>query len=132
MRIIVITIFMISLLSVQNCTCTRKFDDSGFLYMEEEYAMARKNFKSGKWDQAIEWYDRLKKDYPDNPYTPEGLFIKAYILKTYKKDIPAAENYFNELIKNYPGSEFSESAEFELKHIDDPDFVPEFEKEAKE
>ncbi len=99
-----------------------------FLYMEEIYAYAKNSFSAGKFDESIEWYDRLDSDYPGNPYKAESLFIRGYISKDYRDDIMAAEKYFRELINKYPDSEFTNSAKFELEHLNDPDFIPEFEK----
>lgn len=99
-----------------------------FLYMEEIYAYAKNSFSAGKFDEAVEWYDRLDSDYPGNPYKAESLFIRGYVSKDYRDDIKAAEKFFRELINKYPDSEFTNSAMFELEHLNDPDFMPEFEK----
>ena len=99
-----------------------------FLYMEEIYARAKNSFSAGNWKDAILWYDRLKEDYPDNPYRAESLFIKGYIYKDYQDDLKQAESCFKELLDKYPGSEFASSAKFELEHLNDPGFMPVFEK----
>ncbi len=99
-----------------------------FLYMEEEYAYAKNSFNAGRFDETIEWYDRLDYDYPDNPYKAESLFIRGYISKDYRDDLKSAEKYFRELINKYPDSELNNSAKFELYHLNDPGFMPEFEK----
>ncbi|HQO09800.1 MAG TPA: hypothetical protein PLK90_08135 [Clostridiales bacterium] len=99
-----------------------------FLYMEEVYARAKNSFSSGNWKDAIRWYDRLNEDYPHNPYKAESLFIKGYIYKDYTDDIKQAEICFKELLDKYPASEFASSAKFELEHLNDPGFMPVFEK----
>lgn len=99
-----------------------------FLYMEEIYAYAKNSFSAGKFDEALELYDRLDSDYPGNPYKAESLFIRGYVSKDHRDDIMAAEKYFRELINKYPDSEFTNSAMFELEHLNDPGFMPEFEK----
>jgi outer membrane protein assembly factor BamD (BamD/ComL family) len=101
---------------------------SGFLYMEEVYAFARNNFSAGKFDESIKWYERLDEDFPNNPYRSESLFIRGYIFNSFKDDPVTATACFNEIIEKYPGSEFYNSAKFELEHINDPDFMPQFEK----
>jgi TolA-binding protein len=98
--------------------------------MEEVYAYAKNNFAAGKFDDAVAWYGRLDADYPDNPYRPESLFIRGYIYKSFKDEPDAAAACFNEVIEKYPGSEFYHSAKFELEHMNDPDFMPEFEKQG--
>jgi outer membrane protein assembly factor BamD (BamD/ComL family) len=104
---------------------------SGFLYMEEVYAYAKNSFSAGKFDEAVLWYERLDSDYPMNPYRSESLFIRGYIYKNFKDDPDAAAVYFNEIIEKHSGSEFYNSAKFELEHLNDPDFMPEFEKQGK-
>lgn len=101
---------------------------NSFLYMEEVYAHAKKSFNSGNFDETIKWYDRLNEDYPFNPYAAESLFIKGYIYKTFFDDLKQAEICFKELISGFPDSEFSSSAQFELDHLNEPDFMPNFEK----
>jgi len=116
------------ILLVTGCSSGKYLRGNEFLYMEEVYAHAKNNFGAGNWDEALRWYDRLNEDFPDNPYMAEALFIKGYIFKAYIKNIPIAEYHFRELIEKYPESEFKNSAEFELLHINEPDFMPNFEK----
>lgn len=99
-----------------------------FLYMEEVYAHAKKSFNSGNFDETIKWFDRLNEEYPFNPYAAESLFIKGYIYKTFLDDLKQAEICFKELISGFPDSEFSNSAQFELDHLNEPDYMPNFEK----
>lgn len=128
--IIIFTLIAIMISACSSGQRIAKQDNSvnEFLYMEEVYAHAKKSFNSGSWSEAIAWYNRLNEDYPFNPYAAESLFIKGYIYKTYLDDLQKAETHFNQLIKNYPGSEFSNSAQFELDHLNEPDFMPSFEK----
>ena len=100
-----------------------------FLYMEEVYAHAKNSFSSGDWDSSFAWYERLDNGYPDNPYKAESLFIRGYIKKTLYDEREEASKYFEKLINNYPDSDFFNSAKFELEHINDPGFMPEFEKQ---
>ncbi|MBN2857466.1 MAG: hypothetical protein JXN63_03605 [Candidatus Delongbacteria bacterium] len=100
-----------------------------FLYMEEVYAHAKNTFSSGDWDGSFAWYERLDNDYPDNPYKAESLFIRGYIKKTLYNERDSAEKYFLELINDHPESDFCDSAKFELQHLNDPGFMPEFEKQ---
>ncbi len=124
----VLAFFLSGCVSVKLSVQDQPVPEKEFLYMEEEYAYAKNSFNAGKFDEAIEWYDRLDSDYPDNPYKAESLFIRGYIAKDFRDDIPSAEKFFKELINTYPGSELYESAKFELEHMNDPDFRPEFEK----
>lgn len=128
--IIVFTMTAIMLSACSSAQQIVKQENSvnGFLYMEEVYAHAKKSFNSGNFDETIKWYDRLNEDYPFNPYAAESLFIKGYIHKTYLDDLEQAEICFKQLINNYPDSEFSNSAQFELDHLNEPDFMPNFEK----
>lgn len=131
---ITLSIFSVLLMFMAGCTSSRlavedqPVTEKEFLYMEEIYAYAKNSFSAGKFDEAVEWYDRLDSDYPGNPYKAESLFIRGYVSKDYRDDIMAAEKYFRELINKYPDSEFANSASFELEHLNDPDFMPEFEK----
>ncbi len=131
---VILIIFAVLLLFVSGCTPPKlKINDqhasfSEFLYMEEVYAHAKNSFSAGKLDDALRWYEKLDSDYPENPYGPESLFIRGYIFKEFKDDRETAAALFNTIIEKHPDSEFYNSAKFELEHINDPDFMPEFEK----
>ncbi|MDA3884650.1 MAG: tetratricopeptide repeat protein [Candidatus Delongbacteria bacterium] len=119
----------INVITITSCSSSQKIaSNNDFLYMEEVYAYAKKYYSEGNWEKCINWYEKLENDYPDNTYMDETLFIRGYINKAYLNKSEKAEKYFNILILNYPDSQFSSSAEFELKHMNDPDFVPNFEK----
>ncbi|MBN2790336.1 MAG: hypothetical protein JXR69_09120 [Candidatus Delongbacteria bacterium] len=120
---------VINLITITSCTSSNEMiKEDNFLYMEEVYAYAKKYYSESNWIECSKWYDKLEAEYPKNPYMDESLFMRGYIYKTYIQDTTKAEKYFNTLILNYPGSSFASSAEFELKYINDPDFVPNFEK----
>ncbi|NOR46144.1 MAG: outer membrane protein assembly factor BamD [Candidatus Delongbacteria bacterium] len=119
----------INVITVTSCTSIRKSTISNdFLYMEEVYAYAKKYYSESNWGKCVEWYEKLENDYPKNPYIDEALFMRGYINKAYLNNIEKAEKLFNILILDFPDSQFASSAEFELKHMNDPDFVPNFEK----
>jgi len=121
------------IIALTGCSATRSIakpalSETQFLYMEEIYSYAKNSFSSGDFNGTIKWYDRLNENYPLNNYADESLFIKGYIYKTYFDDLKQAESCFKELINNYPKSEFANSAQFELDHLNEPDFMPDFEK----
>lgn len=134
MKIPVIEI-LIAVLLIEGCTKNKLLDsedsshNAHFLYMEEVYAHAKNSFSSGEWQKSLEWYERLDNDYPDNPYIAESLFIRGYIENALNENKETAAKYFEELINKYPDSDFCNSAKFELEHINDPGFMPEFEKQ---
>ena len=120
---------VINVITLTSCSSSKKIgSNNDFLYMEEIYAYAKKYYSESNWEKCVELYNRLENDYPKNPYMDEALFMRGYINKAYMKNIAKAEKYFNILILNFPDSQFASSAEFELEHINDPDFVPNFEK----
>jgi len=126
--IFILTVIMLSACSSGQRIVKQENSVIEFLYMEEVYAHAKKSFNSGNFNETIKWYDRLNEDYPFNPYAAESLFIKGYIYKTYSDDLKQAEICFKELIVRFPDSEFSNSAQFELDHLNEPDYMPNFEK----
>ena len=128
---ILLAVFLISgcVMQVRLADVAEEFvPEPEFLYMEEVYAYASNSFKAGDVFDAYSWYERLEQDYPDNPYMAESLFIRGYILKTFKDEPEKAEVLFKELTSNFPFSDFYNAAVFELKHIDNPGFIPEFQK----
>jgi outer membrane protein assembly factor BamD (BamD/ComL family) len=129
LTLIIGILLAINLITINSCSSSKKIGlNNDFLYMEEVYAYAKKYYSESNWEKCIEWYDRLENDYPKNLYMDEVLFMKGYINKTYLSNNDEAEKYFNILMLDFPDSQFASSAEFELKHMNDPNFVPVFEK----
>jgi outer membrane protein assembly factor BamD (BamD/ComL family) len=129
LTLIIGIIVIINLITITSCSSSKKIGlNNDFLYMEEVYAYAKKYYSESNWEKCIEWYDKFENDYPKNLYMDEVLFMKGYINKTYFKNVSKAEKYFNILILDFPNSQFTSSAKFELKHMNNPDFVPNFEK----
>ena len=119
----------INVITITSCSSSKKIGlNNDFLYMEEVYAYAKKYYSESNWKKCVNWYEKLESDYPKNPYIDEALFMRGYINKAYLNNSVKAEKYLNILILDFPDSQFSSSAEFELKHMNDPDFVPNFEK----
>ena len=122
----------INVITTTSCSSSKKIGlNNDFLYMEEVYAYAKKYYSEGNWEKCVNWYEKLENNYPYNPYMDEALFMRGYINKAYLNNVEKAEKLFNILILDFPESQFSSSAEFELEHISDPDFVPKFEKQLR-
>jgi|GEM_PF-1562630 len=126
--VILFTVLILTGCGAQKILIKEKISSNEFLYMEEVYAQAKNAFSAGQWDETIFWYDRLNEDYPENPYVDESIFITGYIYKTFLGDEHRAEKCFKQLISDFPKSEFSNSAQFELDHLNEPDYMPKFEK----
>lgn len=116
---------VILLLSFNALAQNRVFGDE-FLYAEEEYAYAKKYLADGKFETAISAYRQLLADYPKTSYQSEALFMIGYIYNNNLNDTAKAAQTYRNLIKLYPKSEFVPSAKFELEHLGQPDFLPEF------
>lgn len=140
----IITITLILLL-ITGCTkSTVKTDNSNkktakiieeypnFQCEEEKYAYAKKYYSENKAEKCVAAYKLLLKEYPATKHADEAYFMMGYLYNSQLSDTVKAKKNYNYLLKNYPNSDFSSSAKFELQHLGKPDFIPVFEvKEEK-
>uniref|UniRef100_A0A7V3RI08 Tetratricopeptide repeat protein n=1 Tax=candidate division WOR-3 bacterium TaxID=2052148 RepID=A0A7V3RI08_UNCW3 len=61
--------------------------------------------------RAMEYYENVYKNYPYSPLAPKALYANLWISKMVLKQDSTARNLAEELIKNYPETEYAKSAQ---------------------
>jgi TonB family protein len=61
-------------------------------------------------DSALGEYLVLADKYPESEYAPKSLYAAAWILKNIKHDTTQAENIYQRILKDYPGSDYFKPA----------------------
>ena len=72
--------------------------------------------QQGKMQDAIDVYNILWRNYPDNEYGAEAYFMIAFICEEYLQDYDKARDFYQRVIERYPDSELGESAKQLLPH----------------
>ena len=93
------------------------------LYSEfaEKYPQSKKTpdylFSAGRYcmsyslsTKAIEFFDRIIKNYPEYPKHPDSYFLKAFVYDSQLSNLPMARKSYEELIQKYPNHELSQQA----------------------
>ena len=94
---------------------------------------AQKLVKQKKYSQAIYWYNKIVKDFPESKYAPEALFEMAKLYQGLvvknidsQKSLQKAVTIYTKIYTEYPDSKRAEASNFmaafilanELKDID--------------
>ncbi len=70
-----------------------------------------------KGQEAVLYYDKICKDFPQYEKTPTALFLKAFTYENVLKDTTNAKAGYQEFIKKYPDNQFADDAEYSLKYL---------------
>jgi TolA-binding protein len=83
---------------------------------------------------AIQYLDRICKNYPTFKKIPECLFLQGYYYQEYFKDTVQAKSYYTRLITKYPTHAFVDDAQALMKMFgkSEEDIIKDFEKKDAE
>lgn len=73
--------------------------------------------EKGDFSRAIVYYLRVSEIYPESKFAPESLLRAARINRLYMGKTKEALKYLNEIILNYPNSEYKLQAQKEIADI---------------
>lgn len=88
----------------------------------------------GNYQKSIDYFDRIRKNYPDFDKSPESLFIIGFIYDSYLFKKGMAKEIYEEVIEKYPDHKFAEDAKasINLLTMTDEELIEMFkQKEAK-
>jgi len=71
-----------------------------------------------KGKEAILYYDKIYKNYPDNKKAPTALFLIAFTYENTLKDTANARIYYREFIEKYPDNQLADDAQYSLKYLE--------------
>jgi len=83
-----------------------------------------------KWKkQAVDFFERLRNEYPDFPRTADALFLEAFVYDDQIKDFAKAGELYRLFIEKYPNHPFAKDAAASLNMLgkSNEDLVKEFE-----
>ena len=106
-------------------------DDSlsvGYLYKAGEVSTA-----ITQHNQAIHFFERVAKDYPDSPKAPEATFLVAFTYHEHLKDIDRARESYERVIAMYPDHHWAQQAKGLLSTLDmsEEELIRQFEEKNK-
>ncbi len=82
---------------------------------EELFTEAQEKYNQGDYQQAIDSYDKILKDYPEGPKAVDAIFMTGFIYSNHLNDKENAEKYYNEVVTQYPNHDLAASAKFEIE-----------------
>ncbi|MBK6965430.1 MAG: hypothetical protein IPH20_16250 [Bacteroidales bacterium] len=84
--------------------------------------------------RAMQLIDRTLNEFPKSSYTPETVFLKAYVYENLLSDYGQASKVYNDFIRKYPTHDLADDAEAALKYLgkSPEELVREFEAKAAE
>ncbi len=70
-----------------------------------------------QFDQAIEIFGKIEKNYPNSKEAAGAMFMKAFTLDNDLKKLEAAKVAYEAFLQKYPNDEFADDAQFLLKNL---------------
>ncbi len=82
--------------------------------------------------RAMQLIDKTLNDFPKSSYTPETVFLKAYVYENLLSDYGQASKVYRDFLKKYPTHDLADDAEAALKYLgkSPEEMVREFEAKA--
>ncbi|MFK7809144.1 MAG: tol-pal system YbgF family protein [Saprospiraceae bacterium] len=86
---------------------------SGYLFMSGEVARS-----IGRYEDAINIFSKVEKDYVDHEKAPSALFLKAFTYEENLNDTALAKKHYNEFLEKYPNHQLAKEVKQLLAVID--------------
>ena len=106
-----LSLFLILLIALFAVDCSKKFTD------RELVDLAQKENSRGNPEKAVEYYERLLREFPDSEHAQMSLFMIGYIQSNEIRDFNRAKIVYQEFLEKYPSSELAASVKFELDNM---------------
>jgi tetratricopeptide (TPR) repeat protein len=71
----------------------------------------------GKFEDAIQYWALLYKEYPEYKRAPDALFLEAFTYENEIKDLPKAKALYEEFLKKYPTHDFAANIPVLLENL---------------
>lgn len=89
----------------------------GRLADEKLMEMGKQMEEREKFDEAIDYYEKLVQDYPESPLAPEALHYAGKVYANGTKDYDTAVAVFQEVIEKYPNSPYAAHSQFMIGFV---------------
>lgn len=81
------------------------------------YRAADLNMALNRGNQSITCLDKIINNYPNFNKTPDCMFLKAYVAENVMHNLPLADQFYREFLKEYPTHSLAKDAEASLKNL---------------
>ncbi len=75
------------------------------------------SMNSNKPEQAVNYFNRVLKDYPDFRRAPDCIFMKAFLYENVMKNYKKAEELYKEFIQKYPKHDLADDAQMSINNM---------------
>jgi outer membrane protein assembly factor BamD (BamD/ComL family) len=83
--------------------------------VQELYTEAESAQRMGEYRRAIETYEQIIRDYPDDERNDKAQFMIGFIYSEYLKDQQKAREAFQTVLDEYPESDLADDAGFMIE-----------------
>jgi TolA-binding protein len=84
---------------------------------EKLMQLGREMEENEKFEEAIDYYAKLVKQYPESPLAPEALHNEGKVYANGIRDYDKAVATFNQVIKSYPNSAYAAPSQFMIGFV---------------
>lgn len=84
---------------------------------EKLMEMGKQMEEREKFDEAIDYYEKLVQDYPESPLAAEALHYAGKVYANGTKDYDTAVAVFDEVIEKYPDSPYAAHSQFMIGFV---------------
>lgn len=70
-----------------------------------------------RYDQTLELYEKINKDFPNYEKASQVLFMRAFTLDSELKQLDEAKALYEEFLQKYPKDDFADDAQFLLNNL---------------
>lgn len=81
------------------------------------YKAAEMCINLNKGNEAIGYFDRVIKDYPDYPRLPEAYFLKGFVYEISLMNLNKAREAYTVFVQKYPNHELTDDAQISLNNL---------------
>ncbi len=81
------------------------------------YKAAEMSINLSKGNEAIVYFDRVIKEYPDYSRVPEAYFLKGFVYEVTLMNLGKAREAYAEFIQRYPNHELTDDAQASMNNL---------------
>lgn len=104
--------------------------------MSADYLFKAAEISTGirRYEQSVELYRRIDKNYPAYPLAQESLYLQGYVLDNFLDKDGEARMVYEKVIEKYPSSPYAVNARDAIANLgkSDEELIREFKKKNKE
>ena len=87
-------------------------------YQEYFFNEAQQLQVDGEFEEAVTYYEKFLKEYPDNKHAYKAQFMIGFIYNESLKDTAKARQAFQKVLSDYPENDLTDDAKWMIENLD--------------